>query len=216
MVEQTNLYANQNNDTSFSVSKEEMKVYIAILIISGYNKLPSKRNYWSHGNDFRNSAIYNVMRRNKFDEIMSYLHFNSNENFDSDDKYWKLRPLIEHLQKKIMDHFVPSQNVCHDESMIQYFGKHGCKQAIRNKPIRFGYKVWSQCSKSGYLIAFDLYQGKTFKGDEQVKKTFGKCSATALNLLGKYNEAKKNLPYIQYCDNLFTSLPLLAELKIRG
>ncbi|QQP51078.1 Uncharacterized protein FKW44_012299, partial [Caligus rogercresseyi] len=37
--------------------------------------------------------------------------------------------------KKFMDIFVPTRAISHDESMIQYFGKHGCKQAIRNKPI---------------------------------------------------------------------------------
>ncbi|CAI6371246.1 unnamed protein product [Macrosiphum euphorbiae] len=27
-----------------------------------------------------------------------------------------------------------------DESMVPYFGRHGCKQFIRGKPIRFGFK----------------------------------------------------------------------------
>ena len=61
---------------------------------------------------------------------------------------------------------MPQENVSHDESMIEYFGKHGCKQAIRNKPIRFWYKVWCQNTVSGFLFAFDLYQGKTYKGNE--------------------------------------------------
>ncbi|KAF2357186.1 PiggyBac transposable element-derived protein, partial [Trinorchestia longiramus] len=43
-----------------------------------------------------------------------------------------------------MLHFVPTKNVSHDEAMVEYFGKHGCKQAIRNKPIRFECKVWCQ------------------------------------------------------------------------
>ena len=34
--------------------------------------------------------------------------------------------------------------------------------------------------------------------------------------LNKYSEDKIKLPYILYFDNLFTSGPLLAELKVRG
>ena len=64
-----------------------------------------------------------------------------------------------------MEHFVPTQNTSHDEAMVEYFGKHSCKQAIRNKPIRFGYKLWCQNTSSGHLIPFDPYQGKTYKGN---------------------------------------------------
>ncbi|QQP53911.1 Uncharacterized protein FKW44_006554 [Caligus rogercresseyi] len=197
---------------SFTVSKEEMKVFLAILICSGYNPLPSKRHYWANGDDLKNHAIYNSMRRNTFEDIMRYIHFISNDHIDPKDKYWKVRPLVKHLQKKFMDNFVPTRAISHDESMIQYFGKHGCKQAIRNKPIPFGYKVWSQCSKSGYLVACDLYQGKSIGGVEEEEKKFGKCSATVLNLLNKYDEQRRNLPYTLYFDNLFTSVPLLVEL----
>jgi hypothetical protein len=44
--------------------------------------------------------------------------------------------------------------------MIKYFGKNGLKQAIRNKPTRFGYKVWVLATISGCVVTFDLYQGK--------------------------------------------------------
>ena len=214
-MEETNKYAHQKNNMSFSVTKEEMLVFLSILIVSGYNSQPSKRNYWTNGNDLRNFATYNTMRRNKFEDIMSNLHINSNDNLDENDKYWKLRLLIKRLQKKFMNNFIPTKNISHDESMILYFGKHGCKQTIRNKPIHFGYKVWSQCTKGGYLIAFDLYQGKTYDGNEEEEKKSGRCSSTVLNLLNKYSEDKVKLPYILYFDNLFTSVPLFAVLKVR-
>jgi hypothetical protein len=43
--------------------------------------------------------------------------------------------------------------------MIKYFGKSVLKQAIRNKPIRFGFKSWGLSTVSGYVICFELYQG---------------------------------------------------------
>ena len=91
---------------------------------------------------------------------MRILHFKDSLQIDLDDKYSKLRPLISSLPKKFMLHFVPSQHISHDEAMVEYFGKHSCKQAIRNKPIRFGCKVWCQNNPSGYLVSFDPYQLK--------------------------------------------------------
>ena len=73
---------------------------------------------------------------------------------------WKLRPLLDHLRVRFMKNFQPSQQLSYDESMIEYFGRHGCKQYIRGKPIRFGYKVWSLNTHHGYLVNFEIYQGK--------------------------------------------------------
>ena len=79
------------------------------------------------------------------------------------DKYSKLRPFLDHIQEKFM------QNFSHDEAMIEYFGRHSCKQAL-HKPIRFGYKLWSQNTPSGYLILFDVYQGKSYQGNEEMEQ----------------------------------------------
>ena len=126
------------------------------------------------------------MRRDKFDSIMRCLHFKDNSKLDVNDKYTKLRPLIRHLQKKFMDHFIPTEAISHDEAMVQYFDKHGCKQSIPNKPIRFGYKVWCQNTVSGYLITFEPYQGKSHR-DEEMQEKFGKPATTILELIGKYS-----------------------------
>lgn len=44
---------------------------------------------------------------------------------------WKLRPLTDRLNSNFKRHFVPEQHVSYDESMIAYYGRHGCKQFIR-------------------------------------------------------------------------------------
>uniref|UniRef100_A0A8C4S861 PiggyBac transposable element-derived protein domain-containing protein n=1 Tax=Erpetoichthys calabaricus TaxID=27687 RepID=A0A8C4S861_ERPCA len=47
-----------------------------------------------------------------------------------------------------------------DESMVPYFGRHGCKQFIRGKPIRFGFKFLCGATRLGYICWFQPYQGK--------------------------------------------------------
>ena len=72
---------------SFSVSTGEMKVFLAILLISGYSSLPRRCLYWSGDKDIRNEAIAGAMARNRFDEIMRYVHLADNNKLDKNDKY---------------------------------------------------------------------------------------------------------------------------------
>ena len=108
-----------SNWKDIQVSQQETRVFLAILIISGYNPLPSKTHYWATEKNFRNNAIYNAIRRDRFDDIMKYLHFHPNHNLYKDDKYCKLCPLVAHLQQKFISHFVPSSYVSHDEVMVE-------------------------------------------------------------------------------------------------
>jgi hypothetical protein len=63
------------------------------------------------------------------------------------------------LNKSFLRHAPLEENLCIDESMCPFYGRHSAKQFIRGKPIRFGYKFWCLCTKDGYLIHFDPYQG---------------------------------------------------------
>lgn len=56
----------------------ELKVFLAILLVSGYNVLPRRAMYWNNGDDVRNIAIYEAIRRDRFDTIMKSLHFKPN------------------------------------------------------------------------------------------------------------------------------------------
>jgi len=104
--------------------------------------------------------VHNAMRRDRFCQIMRFLHFADNTRPDLADKMWKLCRLINRLKSNFLKNFRPSPQLDYDESMVAYFGRHGCKQFIRGKPIRFGYKVWSLNNPMGYLVNFEIYQGK--------------------------------------------------------
>jgi hypothetical protein len=92
---------------------------------------------------------------------------------------------------------VPEQNLSHDEVIIKYFGKSGLKQAIRNKPIRFGFKSWVLSTVSGYVICFELYQGKGIGQYHVVENAaaVGAASGTLLDLIDIIPEEKKDLAY---------------------
>lgn len=136
ICEETRNYALYKNQVDPNISVEDLKCFLGILILTGYNSLPSKRHYWDINEDLSNKLVTEVMRRNRFDEIQKYIHFANNTKIDESDKMWKLRPLMDKLKKKCLDNFVPVKNLSYDEAMIKYFGRHGCKQFIRdNHPL---------------------------------------------------------------------------------
>lgn len=135
LVSQSNNYALWKNCPGPKITADEMRCFIAILILSGYNPVANTRLYWCPQKDTRNELVYNAMRRNRFEEIMRYLHCVNNNNIDATDKMSKLRPLIDKIKEKFMQYYVPEQNISYDESMVKYYGKHSCKQFIRGNPI---------------------------------------------------------------------------------
>ena len=54
-----------------------------------------------------------------------------------------------------------------DESMVPYYGRHSCKQFIRAKSIRFGFKSWVLANGTGVPHKIEIYQGRTNQGSDQ-------------------------------------------------
>lgn len=101
--------------------------------------------------------------------------------------------------------------------MIKYYGRHGCKQFLRGKPIRFGYKAWCLTTDFGYLLNFDIYQGKSPNSNTAYEDEYGKAATPLMIImLDDLPEEKKNLSYSIYFDNLFTGFNLLVDLRERG
>ena len=44
--------------------------------------------------------------------------------------------------------------------MVPYFRRHGAKQYIHGKPMKFGCKLWVMATPLGYCIQFRPYAGK--------------------------------------------------------
>lgn len=201
-----------------TIDVDELRAFIGILLVTGYNTVSSYRAYWNNGDDLRNEMIYKTMRRNRFEEILRALHFEPDLHApeNNKDKLWKLRPIMDHLKANFLKNFHPTRNLSYDESMIAYYGKHGCKQFIKGKPIRFGYKVWSLCTSSGYLVNFEIYQGNNPRAKKVYEDRFGKCSAPLVSMIDDFSDEVKGLPFSFFFDNLFTGFPLLAYVKARG
>lgn len=208
IVQYTNIYASSKN-ISLDLTKNELKCFISILLLSGYNEMSRRRMYWEKAPDTNNGLVSNAMRRNRFDDIFHNLHFSNNNDLNSSDKYAKIRPLITMTNTRFLMHAPHEEFHSIDESMVPYYGKHGCKQFIRGKPIRFGFKVWVGTLRLGYALWISPYQGKD-TGFNQIDVGLGGSVilAYAQQLINH-----RPAPYHLVFDNFFTSVTLLEKLK---
>ena len=213
IVEELKRYACQKG-IEFTVSLQDMKIFFGILLLSGYQPLPSRRMYWTVHEDYRVAPVAQTMSRNRFEEILRFLHFNNYQRLDTTDKMTKLRPIMDRLNKKFVMVYPKEKQMDLDEAMIEYLGEHGCKQSIPNKPVRFGFKAWCLNSRLGYLTVFDIYQGSTYGSTNDYEKRFGKGGGTLLFLLDKLPLSIRSMPLKFYFDNYFTGLPQLNQLSL--
>jgi DNA excision repair protein ERCC-6 len=96
--------------------------------------------------------------------------------------------------------------------VVPSFGPHGCKQYIRGKSIRFGYKFWCGATRLGYISWFQPYQGK-HPNTKHEEYGFG------ASIVLQFSEAHKEAHHGQYhfvFDNFFTNFALLDKLSSMG
>lgn len=216
IVDETKRYADQNNNHDFRVSQEDIKIFIGILYLTGYHRLPRERLYWSLDEDVQVPLVAKAMSRNRFEELKRFMHLADNTKLNKQDKLSKVRPLMNLLNKKFLQWGIFHQSLSIDEAMVKYFGHHSAKQFIRGKPIRFGYKNWLLCSSSGYCYGFDTYCGaKPSQSTDQptASSDLPLGSRVVLDLLQKL---EKPSDHIVFFDNYFTSYDLISTLRETG
>lgn len=167
IVQQTNIYAEQKRSHGWSsVDVPEIKAFLGIIVLMGLHPLPTIDLYWSSDPFFRVEEVARVMTCKRFKKILENLHLNDNSKMPSRgtpdyDKLYKVRPLLETLNKTCQSSAKTTTSQSIDESMIQFKGMSSLKQYMPLKPIKRGYKVWTRAdSGTGYVFEFQIYTGK--------------------------------------------------------
>ena len=167
--------------------------------------------YWEMSSDSRNTIVASLFTRNRFLDVLQYLHLANNNNLNPSDKFSKVNPLFKMIHEGCLQNFIPERNVNIDESMVLYYGCHGCKQYIQNKPIKFGYELWVAATPLGYAIQFYPCAGK----DDNYNKDIGLGGSVVMTLMLKLPTVPKSNDHV-VMDNFFTSPSLLRLLKGNG
>lgn len=87
LINESTKYAFYNGFPNLNLSEDEIKYFIGILILSGYNVIPGRRFYWNTSPDMQNTIVRESMRRDRFKKICCVLHCTDNSTIN-EDKYY--------------------------------------------------------------------------------------------------------------------------------
>ena len=156
------------------------------------------------------------MSRNRFEIITKFLHFadNSNAPDPSDpnrDKLYKIRELFEKLLHNCLT-VKPEEKNFIDEQSIPFKGKSSLRRYLPKKPKKWGFKIFSRNSVSGFCHDFEL--------DGAPDPARPHCESIGLRsgdiVLRMCSTLPKRQKYKVFFDTYFTHLVLLSKLKEWG
>lgn len=208
---QTNLYATRDqNQHNFKVNEEDISQFLGLLLISGYHSLPKENDCWSTAEDMEAPIFSKTMSRESFRRIKRYIHVADNNNLENS-KVAKVLPIYNMLKTNLLQFGIFHKHLSIDEAMVPYYGHHSAKMFIKNKPIRFGFKIWMLCGTDGYPYNMEIYCGKSLIHNKEPLGT-----RVVKNML---SVVQKPSQHVIFFDNFFSSHALfhyLSEMNIRA
>ena len=120
---------------------KEMLKFLGIIIEMGLVQMPKLRYYWSSSQLYRSEIIRSTMSREKFELLLKFWHFaNNDENHASQDRLFKLRPLLDLLKARFSSAFIPGSIITIDETMVPWRGRLLFKKYIPGKAHKYALK----------------------------------------------------------------------------
>ena len=173
IVDQTNLYAEQKRGPKeqsvwYALTVNELKAWIALTLNMGIVKNHLYTTTGVQKEIFKTPFFSAVMSRDRYFQIMRYLHFVDNQeevkdkNSPNYDKLFKVRKLLDLLLPRFLEVYNPERNLSIDETLITFKGKIYFRQFICIKPGRFG------------INCFTLAETSSASMDLSAKYTLGK------------------------------------------
>ena len=111
---------------------------------------------------------------------MTLLHVADPAAENPDDKLRKVESFIDYFKSRCLALYQPRQQLAIDERMVKSIHRSGIRQYIKDKPTKWGIKLWVLAdSSNGYTIDFNVYIGKAAGRDVSVHGLGYCCSANA-------------------------------------
>ena len=219
ILEQTQLYNEWRNINCSrrkvkEISNDEIRKVIGIVLYMGIIKLPQRRMYWSPKT--RVDLIASAMSINRFEEIVSVLHFNDNNKLPKRDsplynRGFKVQPIIDHFRAKFSILATPETYMSVDEQIVPFKGAHSLKRYLPKKPKKWGYKMWAMAGISGYVYDFELDGGLNTNGPPKGSDPPESCGESGYVVL-RLSENLEPRKHQLFFDNYFASPELVDYL----
>ena len=134
-----------------------MKEFLSTNCVMEVNQLLNISMYWDFDHFIGNNVIQNSLTRGRYQEILQNLHFADNSKQDQSNKGYKIRPIIDDLNRSFHESYSnePKQSI--DEHMAKFKGRSSMRQYLKIKPVKLGFKWWFRCASSNcYLYELNL------------------------------------------------------------
>ena len=214
VVEESIDYAHKSGQSGKikDITYENHRCASAVMLLSGYNEFPSRTHLHESSSDVGCQLVKDSIRRDVLEHILQTTHLSGKDVDDAakQDRWWKLRPVFDLINKTARDYHPYPTTLSVDEIMVRYYGKHRDRQYIKGKPIKFGFKFWAACHVDGTPFLIEPYCGIHTR---LPPSPLGHGPDVVAGIV----EVGKVLPGTRMLfDNLFTSVPLLQHLASLG
>lgn len=200
------------------LSGDTFYIFLSVVLFLGLVRVHSRTDYWRRDWPYQFLFPKSAMSRDRFEAIFWSLHLSDVEEDEENerkrgtpqfDRLFKIKPLYGEVVNACHTLFQPYQEICIDERMVASKARIGFRQYMRDKPTKFGYKLFVLAdSRSGFTSNFFVYQGKDVR---KVKQKEDGLSVTAVMDLMKFDCLGKG--YHLYVDNFYTSPRLFLKLS---
>ena len=190
---------------------DEIKRLIAILIYFGLVKVVGDVDkYWSKKTLYHGLWARAILSRKRFKALMALLHVVDPATENKADKLHKVESFITYFKSRCLALYQPRQNLAVDERMVKSRHRSGIRQYIKDKPTKWGIKLWVLAdSSNGYTVDFNVYIGKEAG---QTVSANGLGYDVVMRLIRPFVKQGYHL----FVDNFYTSVTLFKDLYNQG
>jgi len=196
------------------VTVDEMKAFVGMLMLMGIYRLPQLEMYWSTKHPLINPGLADVFPLVRFQQIFRFIHLNDSDQQVGVDQpgyvLFKVRKFLDLITPLFETEYNTQENVSIDEAMIPFKGRLRFKQYMKDKPTKWGIKVFVLAdSTNGYVSRIQVYTGKN---SSLSRDEVGLSSRVVLELLDGLEGRHPKV----YMDNFYSSPALFLTLYRKG
>ena len=186
---------------------EELDRLIALLLYFGLVRVGMHAdNYWSTKSLYHGLWARAILSRIRFRTLMAFLHVVDPNAETPGVKLQKVDSFISYFKSRCLSLYQPSQNIAIDERMVKSRHRSGIWQYIRDKPTKWGIRLWVLAdSSNGYTIDFNIYIGKSAG---RTVSGHGLGYDVVMKLMQPFHHQGYHL----FFDNFYSSVVLLKDL----
>lgn len=162
-IESSELKINSRVKAWENVTVTEMWTFLGISCYMGIVKKPKIALYWSTDPFLSTPVVSKYMKRNRYQLILKFLHFNDNTNLPPvGEKIARRKFMFEPITSQLLKAFetvvLPPRDVSMDESLLKFHGNLAFKNYLPLKRARYGIKLYKICFGT-YTWTFRIYFG---------------------------------------------------------